>query len=210
MLTLEFVNYVLSLIGEQPLATSAGNLGTLARNAIYTSLLTTVQFTRANFFEKLLSGQVTNEDYLVPAFKLPDETTQVLNVWLVDPITDTMVPLKQQELSLQSIPSFTYDIIGNQLFLNKGITRPAQLTIKALVIPTLPASDTDDIGFPSPIRSAVAHGAASILCLSYVDDGNAAAQHKRLAEEAMLMLRQQFGITRGRQFNFSNLREFYA
>jgi len=210
MPTLDFFNYVLSLVGEQPLATTAGNLGMLTRNAIYTSLLTVVQSKRANFFEKLLSGEVTNVDYLVPAFSLPDEVTQVLNVWLVDQVTGEMVQLVQQPLSTQTVPTLSYDIIGNKLYINKGITRPAQLSIRALVIPTLPTSDTDDVGIPAPLRPAIAHGAASILCVSYIDDGNAAAQHKRLADEAMLMLRQQFGIARGRHFNLSNTREFYA
>lgn len=209
MNTLEFVNYVLSLIGEQPLLSTAGNLGQLVRNAIYSSTLSIVQTTRASFFEQFITGTATNVDYLVPALVLPEETIQVLEVAIVD-ISGDVITLQQLPHSqMLYYPAYTYDIVGNKLYLSKTVDRPINIRVRALVLPTVPTADDAPVGIPKPIQPAIAHGAASILCLTYVDDSNAAAQHKNIADEMSLMLRQQFGITRGRVFNMSNTRDTY-
>lgn len=208
--TLDFVNYVLSLIGEQPLLSTAGNLGQLVRNSIYSSTLSIVQATRASFFEQFITGTTTNLDPLVPALVLPEETVQVLEVAIVDASGD-FITIHRLELSQMSYyPAYTYDIIGSNLYLSKSVDRPAQVKVRALVLPTLPTADDAPVSIPKPLQPAIAHSAASILCLSYIDDGNAAAQHKRIADEMTLMLRQQFGITKGRTFNMSKIRDTYA
>lgn len=210
MSVLEFINYVLSLIGEQSMLSSAGNLGQLTRNCIYSSTLAVVQSTRATFFEQLITGTATNVDYKVPALVLPTEVAQVQDVSIDDGFGN-LSPLHRQEFALlnSSFPLGTYEIIGSNVYLNANIPRPIDVLVRALVIPTLPVSDSATFSLPKPVQPAVAHLAASILCLSYVDDANAAAQHKRMADEMILMLRQQFGISKGRTFNVGHSRRLY-
>jgi len=198
-------NYVLSLIGEQPLLSSAGNLGQLVRNSLYTSTLAVVQSSRASFFEQFVTGTATNDDYLVPAMVVPTDVIQVLDVLYADPYVN-LVPLSRQELVNfnRSYPDYTYDIVGSNLYISPRIPRPANIRLRALVVPSIPTADDTLVSIPKPALPAVAHGAASILCLSYVDDGNAAAQHERLADELTMALRQQYGITRGRTFNIGH------
>lgn len=209
--TLDFINYVLSLIGEQPLYTSAGNLGQLVRNSIYTSMLGVVQTSRASMFEQYLTATVVNLDSNVPAYTIPDDLVQLLNVSFVDATLTKglLVSISRKEV-ISNNAGYYYEVVGNSLYLSQAIDRPVQLKLRALVVPTLPTADDAPIALPKPVLPAIAHGAASILCLSYVDDANASSMHKRMADEATNMLRQQFGITRGRAFNMRDTREFYA
>lgn len=189
---------------------TAGNLGQLTRNSIYTSTLAVVQSSRASFFESIVTGTATNADYMVPALVLPTDVVQLLDVSVAD-VNGRLQPLRCQELHelANGYPVYSYALVGSSLYLNLFLERPINIQVRALLVPTVPTADDALIGLPKPVQPAIAHGAASLLCLSYVDDANAAAQHKRTADELTLMLRQQFGITRGRSYSMANNNQGY-
>lgn len=204
MNVLEFCNYVLSLCGEQPLLSTTGNLGSLLRNAIQTALLKVTQETRATFFEQMITMTATDDSYLVPAGTLPDEVAQVFNVWLV--ASDCVYPLARsafEKLNYMS-PLYSYDIIGSDLYLNASIVRPAELRLKVLAVPTLPIADDAEVNFPLALHAAIAHTAASIILVSYVDDSSAAAIQQRMAEMLIVNIRNHFGVGRARTFSMNN------
>lgn len=206
MKVLEFVNYVLSLCGEQPLLSTAGNLGALARNAINSSILTVVQTSRASFFEQQIVFNATNDDYLVSIGQLSDSVAQVLQAWLLDASTNTLIGMKRVEL--QALNNYghyySYEVVGRDVFINKAIIRPCFVHMRVLSIPTLPLADDSDLNLPNAVIPAVAHTAAAILLISYIDDANAASMHQNLAATFIDNLRLQFGTTRARVYSMSN------
>lgn len=205
MPTLEFYNYVLSLIGEQPLLSSEGDLGSLLANSVYSSTLAVVQSSRATFFERLYTATATNSDYLVPAFTLPNELVQLYEMWLVDSQSNLLLMHRQPFDRLNyGNHYFSFDTIGNDVYFSNNIVRPATVKLRALFAPNTKIADDLAFPVPQPAQPAIAHGAASIMCLSYVDDGNAAASHKKISDELTAMLRQQYGVNRGKTFNMNS------
>jgi len=204
MVTLEFYNYVLSLIGEQPMLSSDGDLGSLLANSVYSSTLAIVQSSRATFFERMFTATATNNDYLVPAFSLPNELVQLYSMWLVTPQSD-LIEMHRQPLQSLTYGNhyFSYDIIGNDVYFSRNVVRPTDVKLRGLFVPNTKIADDVVSPIPQPAIPAVAHGAASIMCLSYVDDANAAASHKKISDELTLLLRQQYGASRGRNFNLN-------
>lgn len=200
MFVLDYCNEVLRLCGEQPLLSTTGNLGALVRSAINTSLLMVAQETRASVFETLVTMTATNDDYMVSAGTLPESVIQVYDVWLENTSTAQLIKLERQSLQYLggTMPYYSYEVIGNQLFLNRSIVRPANVKLKCLSVPWLPLADDALVTIPDVMLPAIRHGAASIVLTTYVDDLNAASVHQRMSETMIAALRNQYGVTRGR------------
>lgn len=197
--TLELINRTLSLIGERPITTSTGSLGALTRNALTTAIYGVVQSTRASSFEQWLTFTATNDDFLVPAGVLPPTVAQVNKVSYRVTGSNRILVIKEQPLEL--LPHMlSYSVVGSNLFVSPMFARPVTLFASVLNVPELPA---DDVNSPIPefIAGAVAHTAASILCLSYLDDPNAASLQRSIANELTVQTRLQYGQTRGKNFN---------
>lgn len=203
MVVLDFVNGILSLMGEQPLATSSGTLGQMVKNVAQTAINTVAQTVRPQAFEHIVNMTTTNSDYSVAVGLLPDNVIQIYNVHFV---RGTNSPLRLQAIAYEALPTnYGYSIVGNSVYVSPIIARdmslPLSVSFHVLLAPNLPTADDVDIGIPTLLIPAIQHTAASILLLSYVDDANAASQHQRLAESMTTMLRLQIGVSRGRSYN---------
>lgn len=207
MKVLEFCNQVLALCGEQPLATTAGNIGALLRSCIQTSLYHVAQQTRAACFEQMLMFTATNDDFQVSIGQLPDDLVQITYTWL-DTSADyvPLIPLHYREYHElgYGAPEYTYSTVGKDVFLNGRIARPAFVRMRGLVAPVLPTADDSELTIPSVVLQAVAHNAAAIFLVSYIDDANAAAVQQRIADTLIGNVRVQYGQTRGKQYNIGN------
>ena len=65
----------------------------------------------------------------------------------------------------------------------------------------LPVNDNGLVNVPNQVAYATAHVAASILCLSYLDNPNAASVQRNLAQTLIDKLTKQQGIGRSKTFN---------
>lgn len=206
MLVLDFCNYVLRLCGEQPLLSTTGNLGALVRSSINTSILSVVQSARVSYFEQLVTMTSSNEDYLVPVGSLPTSVAQVYDVWLLNTETNELIRMEHQQLEhLDGVyPYYSYSVQGSNVHVNSRVVRPLTLRLQCLNVPTLPLADDSELNLPDTIQPAVAHTAASIILVSYVDDTNAASIQQRMADTLVNNLRSQFGNTRGKRYNMGN------
>jgi hypothetical protein len=192
MKLLEFVNSILALIGEQRLASTSGSLGTLTKNVAQSAVVSVAAAVRPQQFEHMVV--VTN---LVQ--QLPAEVLQIFSVF-----RKAQGKLSRlQQLPFEELSNYIgYCLVGNTIFVSPLITdTPLEIQLHCLLVPTLPASDDDDIPLPSTIVPAVQHVAASILLLSYLDDVNQAALHRNIADQMIALLRGTTGISRGRTFN---------
>lgn len=201
--TLELINQTLALIGERPLSTSTGSLGGICRSALTTALYQVVQSTRASVFEQFLTFTATNADYLVPIGVIPPTVAQIYKVQYRTTGYNDIYTLEKQRI--EQLPySYAYALVGANVYLSPLFARPITLFATVLNVPVLPA---DDVLSPIPdfLVGAIVHTAASILSLSYLDDGNAAALHRNQAQELTGLARLQFGVTRGREFNMGGI-----
>jgi hypothetical protein len=206
MVLLDFVNGILSLMGEQPLASSSGTLGQMVKNVAQTAINTVAQTVRPQAFEQIVSMSSTNSAYDVPVGSIPDNTIQIYSVFWKQGSNSPFGFRRMDSKPLEVLDTnFGYSLVGNQLYVSNLIARdnasPLAVSLHCLVAPTLPTADDADIGIPTLLIPAIQHTAASILLVSYVDDANAASQHQRLAESMTTMLRLQLGVSRGRSYN---------
>lgn len=202
---LQLSNYALSLIGESPLInTTTSSLGTLVKDALQTAINTVVQDTRASVFETTTVTAVTNPDYLVPAVTFSSQLIQLYTVFLLVDNADGDIPFGLKDYPLETIRRYPgYCVEGNSLYLSPTIARPCDIRTRQLVVPLLPALDATDSGLPELCIPAVAHTAAGILALSYLDDPGQAAAQQNLADIMKDKLRSQFGATRASSFRFT-------
>lgn len=201
--TLDLVNQTLALIGERALSTSTGSLGGMVRSALTTAIYKVVQETRASVFEQFLTFTATNADYLVPIGQIPSSVAQIYKVQYRTTGFNDIFTLEQQKL--EQLPyNYSYALVGSSVYLSPLFARPITLFASVLNVPSLPA---DDVASPIPdfLVGAIVHSAASILSLSYLDDGNAAALHRNQAQELTGIARLQYGVTRAREFNMGGL-----
>jgi hypothetical protein len=197
---LEIINNVCSLIGERPIASSTGSLGTIVRSAINTAIQTVADETRASSFEKLITFTATNNDYLVPIGVIPSSVSRIREVSIrTDAPNQLVVRLESQSLSL--LPYYySYTVIGDNLYLSPSIARPVVVYALSTDVPTLPSDDTV-LPFSNSLLPAISHSAAAILCISYLDDANAASLQQRLASDLITRARNNKGVGRARTFN---------
>ena len=199
MFTLELCNQTLALVGERPLTTTTGSLGGIVRQALTTALFKVVQETRAQTFEQFLTFTATNDDYLVPIGNIPLTVAQFNKLQYRVVGDNKILTVKHQPLEILPY-DLSYSIVGANVYLSPMFKRPVTLFASVLNVPSLPA-DAVDSPIPDYLAGCIMHTAASILCMSYLDDGNAAALHRNVAAELIGTARLQFGATRGREFN---------
>jgi hypothetical protein len=197
--TLDLINNTLALVGERPITTSTGSLGGIVRQALTTALYKVVQETRAQTFEQFLTFTATNDDYLVPIGSIPPTVAQFNKLQYRVVGDNRILTLKHQPLELLPYDR-SYTIVGANVYLSPMFNRPITLFASVLNVPSLPA-DAVDSPVPDYLAGCVIHTAASILCLSYLDDPNASSLHRNIAAELIGIARLQFGSTRGREFN---------
>jgi hypothetical protein len=204
MVTIELINSLLSHIGEQKLTTSTGSIGQLVRSILTTAIYKVVQETRYQSFDVMLTFTGTDENYLVPVGELPANVVQVYSVYYVASTNtiygDTLARLNEYRLHhLNTV--LGYALVGSSLHVSTRLAKPVDIRVHALVAPTLPVSDEADSGLPDAIIPAIVHTAAAILCVTYLDDPNAAAIQTRIAGELTNNIRNQYGAGRGRMLN---------
>lgn len=199
--TIDLINDTLALIGESPLTTSTGSLGKLTRSVLQTAIFRVIQETRPSFFELMMTATASNEDPFVPAIVLPDNVSEVYSVYF---ISNSLVT-KLQSNSFAFITrglSLGYCVVGRDVYIGSGFARPADFRLHVLNVPSLPPADDVDSGIPDAAVGAIKHTAASILCSSYLDDANASAVQRNIAQELMNVLRFSYGIaSRGRTYS---------
>jgi hypothetical protein len=202
--TLDLINNVCSLIGERPLASSTGSLGGIVRSALNNALYTVAQNTRSAEFEKFITFNATNSDYTVPIGTLPSSVVKVREVSFRTAAPNVQIyKLSEQDLDL--LPYWrSYTIIGNNVYLSPMINRPVIIYLLTTNVPTLNA-DGDALPFSDALVGAVSHTAAAILCVSYIDDPNAAALHSRISNDLIVTARNNTGVGRGRKFNMGGV-----
>lgn len=209
---LQLVNSTLALLGETSLTSTANAIGALVLTALNSALVMVAQQSRAGIFEKAVGVTVTNPDYLVSAYTIPDNALQVFSVLLrvSTGVTggDKLIPLKY--VGLEELDEYySYSIVGRDLYLSSTLARPCTIGVYILELPQLPANDGDTSGIPDVVLPAVRHTAASILYASYLDDANGSAVQRRIAEDFIEKLRTQYGLLRGKSFNMgSSVRHF--
>jgi hypothetical protein len=204
MVTIELINSVLSHIGEQKLTTSTGSIGQLVRSIITTAIYKVVQETRYQSFDVMLTFTGTDENYLVPVGELPANVVQVYSVYYIANTNaiygDILVRLNEYRLHhLNTV--LGYALVGSNIHVSSHLAKPVDIRVRALVAPTLPVSDEAETSIPDALIPAIVHTAASILCVSYLDDPNAAAVQNRIASELIANARNHFGAGRGRMLN---------
>lgn len=200
---LELINHTLSLIGENKLTTSDNQLGTLVTNILNTAISTVAQETRHNCFEKIEQPVVTVDDYLSPSYDIPDSVIQILGVNCrvsVKNFGDVLDVLPYIELSDLDV-ELGYSVVNGSIYISKNIARPLTLFIHTIQTKELPENDGDLVKLPNQVVYATAHTAASILCLSYLDNPNAASVQRNLAQTLIEKLTKQQGIGRSKSFN---------
>jgi hypothetical protein len=204
MVTIELINSVLSHIGEQKLTTSTGSIGQLVRSIITTAIYKVVQETRCQTFDVMLTYTATSENYQVPIGQLPLNVIQVYSVYYVANTNtiygDTLARLNEYRLHhLNTV--LGYALVGSNIHVSSHLAKPVDIRVHALVAPTLPVSDEADSGLPDAIIPAIVHTAAAILCVTYLDDPNAAAIQTRIAGELTNNIRNHYGAGRGRMLS---------
>ena len=202
---LSFVNHVLSLVGENQLTTTDNQLGRLVVNVINTAIASVAQETRHNAFETLLTATITETDYLLPGYTIPTNVLQILDVTVrvsVDGFGDVIDSLCFVPFHL--LDSDTgYSIINGSLYISKCVARPLTCILHTINTQTLPANDSTTLTLPDQVLYAVAHVAAGILCVSYLDNPNAAAIQNNLAETLQDKIKKQQGIGRGKTYSLT-------
>lgn len=127
------INSVLRLIGEQPLANSASNQGSLVKQMLESALITVVAQTRYSSFLSLQTLSVVAADYLTPAFALPARCIQVKNIWLRQP-TSTTPAFKLVKLTPRSLESlyrsFSYCVVGSNVYVGAALARPFDISLE--------------------------------------------------------------------------------
>ena len=198
--TIDLINDTLALIGESALVTSTGSLGKLTRSVLQNAIYKVVQECRPSFFEQLLTFTATNVDPNVPIGQLPDNVSEVYNVFFINGYAPTKIQSTSYNYLSRGL-ALSYCVIGRSVYLGSGFARPAIVNMHVLNVPTLPPADDVNCGIPDACLAAVKHTAAAILCSSYLDDANAASVQRNIAQEMGNVLRSSYGINRGRTYS---------
>jgi hypothetical protein len=194
---LTHINNTLRLVGEQPLLSSSGNLGDLCKQALDEALYVVAAEVRHTSFVQLTTFTVANTDYLQPAFTLPSRCVQVLALYYQTPNTTPTRLTKLKQAPLQTLlSSYSYSIVGSQVFVGNVLTRPFDLRLKSVVAPALPALDTDLLTLDSEVVPVLETVAASLLSSSYLDDSAVTGTLTRRAQDSVARLRNRAGLTR--------------
>jgi hypothetical protein len=195
------INDVAAQIGEQPLLSSVGNLGTLIKRELQSALFTVVSETRHSSFLSLTDFTVTAASPLLPSFALPARTMQVKSVYYKDtlapalPVLTKLLPRELQELTRRS--SIGYAVVGSNVHIGQAFTRPFTATLQAYICPDISTlTDTDNLVLPDEVLNVVELVAASLVAVSYIDDLAAQRALQTRATAEVEQLRKRAGALR--------------
>jgi hypothetical protein len=197
---LEHVNNVLAQVGEQPLTSTVGNLGSLVKRELQVAVYAVVSQTRHSSFLGLTNFTVTAASALTASFIIPTRMTQVKAVFYRDVTTPTLprlVKLLPRELAEVTQPnSIGYAIVGVNAHIGQKFKRPFEVTISGYVAPLIPTNDGDAWLLPNDVLYVVEAVAAAQVASSYIDDLNAQRALQVRAEEEVSQLRIRSGAMR--------------
>lgn len=198
MTIIQLINNVLRLIGEQPLLTSDGNLGTLAKQSIQSAVYTVVSQTRHSSFMRDSTFNVTETNALNPAFTLPNRCMQISNVFYIDdaaapPSFLKLAPVRREQLSHK----LGYCVVGNNVHLAQQFLRPFDVVLEYYEAPLIEES-TDDtqVNIALEVIKAIETTAAAWLSLSYLDDNAQQTKFEKLSQFEIEQLRRRSGVMR--------------
>lgn len=198
MLLLTLINNTLRMIGEQPLDTTVGNLGTLAKQAVQSSIYTVVSQTRHSSFQTSVSYTVTEGDYLLSSFSLPNRCMQISNLFYKNTDTDPislhkLTPYRREQLAYK----VGYCVIGNSVFLGHELKRPFDVILEYYEAPTIETlADNDVVPIVEEVTKAVEITAAAWLSLAYLDDLQQQNSFTNLSQFEIDQLRKRSGVMR--------------
>jgi hypothetical protein len=198
---LTHVNNTLAQIGEQPLLSTVGNLGTLVKRELQSALFTLVAETRHSSFLTLTDFTVTAPSPLTPSFALPLQTTQVKSVYYKDtldpafPVLTKLLPRELQQLTRLS--SIGYAVVGSNVHIGQAFVRPFTATLEAYICPDLSLlADGAAVVLPAEVLNALEVVAASLVAVSYIDDLAAQRTLETRATVEVEQLRKRAGALR--------------
>ncbi len=195
---LTHINNTLALIGEQPLINSTGNLGELTKRSIQSALYKVVAETRHTSFLSQQLFSVTNADYTVPAFSLPDRCIQLKNVYWRSAYSTPYQVVKLLPSTYDKLDrNWSYCIVGTAVYVGYRLTRPFTAILEAYFAPTITgAADNAVVVVPEETEIAIEATAAALLASSYLDDLAAQSSLQKRAENEVEQLRKRAGSLR--------------
>lgn len=198
MTLLQLINNILRLIGEQPLTSSDGNLGTLAKQSIQSALFTVVSQTRHSSFVKSTVFNVTETDAQLPAFAIPAQCMQISNVFYIDNSNTPSAYLKLTAIRREQLHyKLGYCVLGTDVLLSHSFVRPLDIALEYYEAPVIEAeADTYTITIAREVVKAIETTAAAWLSLSYLDDSAQQSKFEKLSQFELDQLRRRSGVMR--------------
>lgn len=195
---LTHVNNTLALIGEQPLSSTVGNLGTLTKRCLQSALYTLVAETRHTGFLSQTQFTVSNADFTVAAFTLPSLCIQLKNIYWRSVYSTPYQIIKLLPSTYDKLDNnWAYAIIGNQVFIGYKLTRPFTAILEAYTAPSIDGvADSFAVIVPQETEIALEAVAAGLLASSYIDDLATQASLQRRAQSEVEQLRKRAGSMR--------------
>lgn len=195
---LTHVNNTLALIGEQPLTSSVGNLGTLTKRCLQSAIYTVVAETRHTGFLSQTLFTVTNADFTVAAFTLPSLCIQLKNIYWRSVYSTPYQLIKLMPSSFDNLDNnWAYTIVGNQVYIGYRLPRPFTAILEAYLAPSIDGvADSFNLIVPQETEIAIEAVAAGLLASSYIDDLATQASLTRRAETEVMQLRKRAGSMR--------------
>ena len=195
---LTHVNNTLALIGEQPLINTTGNLGDLTKRSLQSALYKVVAETRHTSFLSQQVFSVTNADYTVPAFVLPELCLQLKNIYWRSVYSTPYQIVKLLPSTYDKLDrNWSYCIVGSSVYVGYRLTRPFTAILEAYFAPSLSgAADNFNVSIPQETEIAVEATAAALLSTSYLDDLAAQSALQKRAENEVEQLRKRAGSMR--------------
>lgn len=184
-----FVNRVLSLVGENQLATSNGYLGEQAKRSIQSAINYVFDAVRPRTHETVLTFDLTSTDFLTVGINLPSNLQCVTAVHLKSDQSLVKLPFLEQE----QLESYTgVCVVGTTLFVSNTLARPVKVLVTGIVVPLLPANDSDIVNVDYRLIPAIELKAGSLIVSSFDDNQNSAIL-ARMAEESIINVRPKLG-----------------
>ena len=198
MTLLQLINNILRMIGEQPLTSSDGNLGTLAKQSIQSALFTVVSQTRHSSFMKSTSFNVTETDAQLPAFALPSQCMQISNLFYIDENNTPTVYSKLSAIRREQLHyKLGYCVVGTNVLLSHSFTRPFNVALEYYEAPVIEEeADNFNVDIAIEVLKAVETTAAAWLSLSYLDDSAQQTKFEKLSQFEIQQLRSRSGVMR--------------
>lgn len=200
MTLLDLVNNVLRLIGEQPLINTQGNLGTLTKQALQSSVFTVVSQTRHSSFLLSEKFAVAETDRLLPAMALPARCIQISNLFYLvnknttEPYLFKLEPMRREQFRRRHSG---YAVVGSNVYLNLYAERPLTLELEYYKAPDIETlADTDVVDIALEVTKVIETTTAAALAVAYLDDLAQQNSFQKLSQFEVEQLRRRSGALR--------------